>query len=100
MWAKKGADQDALFESGVEWFSAPYNVSSITKPKKIKDWEGDQTCYDVMSKDVRWNKPRAEKQLQDLSDIALDYTLNMCQGETNIYSWGERRELTPYCFPR
>ena len=56
MWAKKGADQDALFESGVEWFSAPYNMSSMTKPKKIKDWEGDQTCYDVTSKDARWHK--------------------------------------------
>ena len=59
MWTKKNTDQDVLFESGTAWFAAPYNVSSITKPKKIKDWEGDSTFYDVMSKAFRWNRPRA-----------------------------------------
>ena len=81
MWTKKNTDQDVLFESGAAWFAAPYNVSSITKPKKIKDWEGDSTFYDVISKAVRWNRPRAEKQLEDLSDIALDYTLTVVKAK-------------------
>jgi hypothetical protein len=98
MCSKKGADQDALFESGFEWFSAPYNMSSITKPKKVKDWEGDQTCYDVISKDVRWHKPRAEKQLQDLSDIALDYTLNIVKAKQTFAAGVKGENLPPTVF--
>jgi hypothetical protein len=99
MWAKKGADQDALFESGVEWFSAPYNMPSMTKPKKIKDWEGGQTCCDVTSKDVRWSKPRAEKkQLQDLPDVALDYTLDIAKAKQTFTAGVKGENLPPAVF--
>ena len=98
MWTKKNTDQDVLFESGTAWFAAPYNVSSITKPKKIKDWEGDSTFYDVISKAVRWNRPRAEKQLDDLSDIALDYTLTVVKAKQTFTTGAKGENLPPTVF--
>ena len=98
MWTKKNTDQDVLFESGAAWFAAPYNLSSITKPKKIKDWEGDQTCYDVIANSVRWSHSRAEKQLEDLSDIALDFTLTAVKGKQTFTTGAKGENLPPTVF--
>ena len=67
-------------------------------PRRSKIGRGILPFYDVISKAVRWNRPRAEKQLEDLSDIALDYTLTVVKAKQSFTTGAKGENLPPTVF--
>jgi hypothetical protein len=75
MWESKDQTLDINYNVAELWFLGVYGVP-VPKPTEIKKWE-EGKCYLLLDKHIP--RLKADRMLQDLSQIALKYAQSTVQ---------------------
>jgi hypothetical protein len=89
MWESKDQTLDINYNVAELWFLGVYGVP-VPKPTEIKKWE-EGKCYLLLDKHIP--RLKADRMLQDLSQIALKYAQSTVQQRLTLKpnSKGENR---------
>jgi hypothetical protein len=69
MWDNN--NESPIFERRSEWFDGPFELP-VSKISDIVKWESNRTVFKLLSR--RFPRAQAQKQLADLSGLALTWT--------------------------
>ena len=89
MWESKDQTLDINYNVAELWFLGVYGVP-VPKPTEIKKWE-EGKCYLLLDKHIP--RLKADRMLQDLSQIALKYAQSTVQQRLTLKPTSKARTL-------